>query len=100
MLFYVLGKIDQAASIVSISEKSLKEHPEKQLSQGAQLQKILLQYRYGVENYILTSAKSSLSGKFGRFYDELGWEFEAGESYRRRDMIRFGHFTKAKMVIS
>ena len=35
--------------------------------------------------------------KFGRFYDELGWEF-AGESYRRRDMIRFGHFTKAKWL--
>ena len=30
-------------------------------------------------------------------YDELGWEF-AGESYRRRDMIRFGHFTKAKWL--
>jgi hypothetical protein len=32
--------------------------------------------------------------KFGRFFDELGWEF-AAEAHRRQDMIRFGvHQTK------
>ena len=31
--------------------------------------------------------------KYGRFLDELGWEF-AIEGHRRSDMIRFGIFTK------
>lgn len=31
--------------------------------------------------------------QYGRFLDELGWEF-AAESRRRTDMIRFGKFTK------
>ena len=29
---------------------------------------------------------------YGRFLDELGWEF-ASEGHRRQDMIRFGIFT-------
>jgi hypothetical protein len=29
---------------------------------------------------------------YGRFLDELGWEF-AWEGHRRRDMIRFGTYT-------
>ena len=31
--------------------------------------------------------------KYGRFLDELGWEF-AIEGHRRTDLIRFGIFTK------
>ena len=31
--------------------------------------------------------------QYGRFFDELGWEF-AAEFHRRQDMIRFGVFTK------
>ncbi|WP_348812772.1 RagB/SusD family nutrient uptake outer membrane protein [Flavobacterium maritimum] len=55
-------------------------------------------YVYGnVANYILTPQASSFPEQFGRFYDELGWEF-AGEMFRRRDMIRFGHYTKAEWL--
>ena len=92
------GKADQAASIVSmVRKRAFKEHPEKAIVSGAQLQEKSC-YKYGtVENYVLTSQNQVYPEKFGRFYDELGWEF-AGESYRRRDMIRFGHFTKAKWL--
>ena len=92
------GKADQAASIVRmVRKRAFKEHPEKAIVSGAQLQEKSC-YKYGtVENYVLTSQNQVYPEKFGRFYDELGWEF-AGESYRRRDMIRFGHFTKAKWL--
>jgi hypothetical protein len=33
--------------------------------------------------------------QFGRFLDELGWEF-AIEAHRRTDLIRFGVFTTKK----
>jgi len=50
-----------------------------------------------VENYVLTPQGKSFPEQFGRFYDELGWEF-AGEMTCRRDMIRFGHYTKAEWL--
>lgn len=89
------GKADQAASIVTmIRKRAFKNHPEKATVSGSQLQE-KSSYKYGnVENYVLTPQDKSYPEQFGRFYDELGWEL-AGESYRRRDMIRFGHFTKA-----
>ena len=80
-----------------VRKRAFKEHPEKAIVSGAQLQEKSC-YKYGtVENYVLTSQNQVYPEKFGRVYDELGWEF-AGESYRRRDMIRFGHFTKAKWL--
>lgn len=89
------AKADQAASIVTmIRQRAFRSHPEKAAVTGAQLQE-QSSYKYGnVENYVLTPQAKSYPEQFGRFYDELGWEL-AGESYRRRDMIRFGHFTKA-----
>ena len=62
------GKADQAASIVSmVRKRAFKEHPEKAIVSGAQLQEKSC-YKYGtVENYVLTSQKSSLSGKIRTF---------------------------------
>ena len=34
---------------------------------------------------------------YGRFLDELGWEF-AQEAHRRQDQIRFGVFTTKKWL--
>lgn len=92
------GQADEAASIVTlIRQRAFKTHPEKAVVTGAQLQEPS-RYVYGtVENYVLTPQGKRYPEQFGRFYDELGWEF-AGESFRRRDMIRFGHFTKAEWL--
>lgn len=92
------GKADEAASIVTlIRKRAFKDHPEKAVVTGTQLEGPS-RYVYGtVENYVLTPQGKRYPEQFGRFYDELGWEM-AGESFRRRDMIRFGHFTKAEWL--
>jgi hypothetical protein len=92
------GKADDAASIVTmIRERGFKSNPAKAKVTGRQLQEPS-SYKYGtVTDYILTPQSGTYPEKFGRFYDELGWEF-AGEACRRRDMIRFGHFTKASWL--
>lgn len=51
-------------------------------------------YQYGyVEKYHIVDPGNQDPVEFGRLYDELGWEF-VWEAHRRRDMIRFGLFTK------
>ncbi len=50
-------------------------------------------YRYGLKDYILGKTSETDPIRYGRFLDELGWEF-AAEGHRRQDMIRFGVFTK------
>lgn len=53
-------------------------------------------YKYG---YWVKGDITELQGgndiPYGRFLDELGWEF-AAEAHRRQDLIRFGVFTKKK----
>lgn len=89
------GKADEAATLVTdVRKRAFKQHPEKATVTGAQLQGPS-SYQYGtVENYVLTPQAGVYPEKYGRFYDELGWEL-CGETFRRRDMIRFGHYTKA-----
>lgn len=90
-----LNQSDEAAKIVTkIRERAFKHTPEKAKVTGEQLLQPS-KYNYGIiKNYKLAPQTKQYPEKYGRFYDELGWEF-AGESYRRRDMIRFGHFSKA-----
>lgn len=92
------GKYDEAAQLVSIvRERAFKDHPEKAKVTGLQLQEPS-SYQYGtVKNYILAPQIVNAPEQFGRFYDELGWEF-AGELMRRRDMIRFGTYTKVQWL--
>lgn len=88
-------KADEAAVLVTeVRKRAFKDNPEKATVTGAQLLGSS-SYKYGtVENYILTPQSNQYPEQFGRMYDELGWEL-AGETFRRRDMIRFGHYTKA-----
>lgn len=92
------GRSEDAALLVTqVRSRAFKNNPEKAKVSGEDLLKPSL-YQYGVvSNYILTPQKELLPSKYGRFYDELGWEF-AGELMRRRDMIRFGTFTKAQWL--
>lgn len=51
-------------------------------------------YKWGyVENYEVVDPGDQTPVEFGRMFDELCWEF-AWEGHTRRDMIRFGIFTK------
>lgn len=92
------GDANGAAGIVTfVRQRAFKGTPDKASVTGEQLQQPS-SYVYGtVENYVLTPQTEKFPKQFGRFYDELGWEF-AGESMRRRDMIRFGHYTKAEWL--
>ena len=84
---------EETAAIVStIRERDFKSKPEKAKVTGADLLKGSV-YDYGyVKDGKITKHEGGADIKYGRFYDELGWEF-AAEAHRRQDMIRFGTFT-------
>lgn len=88
------GQADAAAVIVTeVRERAFKSNPEKATVTGSQLLGTS-KYNYGfVKNYQIVDLGDTSPIEFGGFYDELGYEFVA-ETYRRRDMIRFGIFTK------
>lgn len=92
------GRAEEAAALVTqVRQRAFKDNPEKARVTGSDLTRPS-RYVYGtISNYVLTPQGKSYPEQYGRFYDELGWEF-AGEMMRRRDMIRFGHFTKAEWL--
>ncbi|MCF0068855.1 RagB/SusD family nutrient uptake outer membrane protein [Dyadobacter sp. CY261] len=86
------GKAAEAAVIVTnVRERNFKNNPAKAVVTGADLQKGS-SYAYGLKNHTTTTNEGGADIKFGRFLDELGWEF-AQEGRRRQDLIRFGVFT-------
>jgi hypothetical protein len=86
------GKADEAAAIVSnIRARAFKTNPAKATVTGADLAKGSV-YDYGLRNYKKTTQQGGDDIVFGRFLDELGWEFNQ-EGRRRQDMIRFGVYT-------
>ncbi|HEY4334910.1 MAG TPA: RagB/SusD family nutrient uptake outer membrane protein [Puia sp.] len=88
------GKADDAAAIVTqVRERSFKTKPASATVTGAQLTGGSV-YKYGVAvNDVIAAPEGGADIQYGRFLDELGWEF-AMEGRRRTDMIRFGAFTK------
>ena len=85
------GKENEAAVIVTqVRQRAFKSNPAKATVTGAQL-KMGSSYKYGYYNS--NGSISELQGgadiQYGRFLDELGWEF-AAEGRRRQDLIRFG----------
>lgn len=86
------GKDAEAATIVTmVRERNFKGNPAKAIVTGADLQKGS-SYVYGLKNHNTTTNEGGSDIKYGRFLDELGWEF-AQERRRRQDLIRFGVFT-------
>ncbi len=66
-------------------------NPSKATVAAADLEKGSV-YKYGYwKDGQVTELQGGEDIPFGRFYDELGWEF-AAEAHRRQDMIRFGVF--------
>ncbi|MCE7069109.1 MULTISPECIES: RagB/SusD family nutrient uptake outer membrane protein [Dyadobacter] len=86
------GKAAEAATIVTtVRARNFKANPAKAVVTAADLQKGST-YAYGLKNHNTTTNEGGADIKFGRFLDELGWEF-AQEGRRRQDLIRFGVFT-------
>lgn len=87
------GHPDEAATLVTqVRERDFKSNPSKAVVTGAQLMQGS-SYDYGLRNHLDSTDEGGADIKYGRFLDELGWEFNQ-EGRRRTDMIRFGVFTK------
>lgn len=87
------GHADDAAAIVTqVRQRNFKSNPAKAVVTGADLLKGS-SYDYGLRNHITSTYEGGSDIQYGRFLDELGWEF-CQEAHRRTDMIRFGMFTK------
>jgi hypothetical protein len=88
------GHADEAAArVTEVRQRSFTDAPVKAIVTGAQLQDTS-SYKYGIAvNDVIQHPERTADIQFGRFLDELGWEF-AMEGRRRSDMIRFGAFTK------
>lgn len=86
------GHANEAAAIVTqIRKRDFQDHPQKAIVTGAELMKGS-SYDYGLRNHLKNTEEGGTDIKYGRFLDELGWEFNQ-EGHRRTDMIRFGVFT-------
>jgi starch-binding outer membrane protein, SusD/RagB family len=88
------GNADGAAAIVTqVRARNFKSNPAKAIVTGADLLKGS-GYDYGLQNHLVPfTHEGGADIKYGRFLDELGWEFNQ-EARRRSDMVRFGAFTK------
>lgn len=87
-----LGNIEEAAALVTeVRERNFPQNPEKASVSGADLLGGS-NYSYGLDNRQENTVEGGDDIKFGRFLDELSWEF-AQEGRRRQDLIRFGVFT-------
>jgi hypothetical protein len=87
------GDADGAAALVTrVRERDFKSDPSKAVVTGAQLLNGS-SYDYGLRNHLTTTDEGGADIQYGRFLDELAWEFNQ-EARRRTDMIRFGVFTK------
>lgn len=86
------GRENEAAEIVTeVRQRAFPNNPEKATVTGAQLRGGST-YDYGRRDINATTNEGGADIQYGRFLDELGWEFDQ-EGRRRQDMIRFGVFT-------
>lgn len=91
------GQQDVAALIVTeIRKRAFKANATKAVVTGADLLKGS-SYQYGLQapNGTVADVNGGADIMYGRFLDELGWEF-AAEAHRRQDLIRFGVFHTKK----
>ncbi len=88
------GRADEAATIVTeVRQRNFLDSPERAVVTGSELLEGS-RYAYGLQDEVNNQFTSEGGGdiQFGRFLDELGWEFEQ-EGHRRTDLIRFGVFS-------
>ncbi len=89
------GSTDEAAALVTqVRQRAFTSAPEKATVTGAELLEGSV-YDYGIRDNREAPANTFEGGadiQYGRFLDELGWEFNQ-EGRRRQDLIRFGVYT-------
>lgn len=83
---------DAAVLVTEVRKRSFPTNPSKATVNGADLQKGST-YNYGWQekNGTVNASNGGSDIQYGRFLDELGWEFTS-EAHRRQDIIRFGVF--------
>lgn len=88
------NRASEAATIVTqVRQRAYKDNLSEAMVTGAELQQDS-KYNYGyIEDFEIVDEGNTEPVQFGRFLDELGWEF-SWEAHRRRDLIRFGVYTK------
>ena len=85
------NKADDAAVIVTqVRQRAFTANPAKATVTGADLQTGSV-YDYGLRDTNNQTTEGGADIQYGRFLDELAWEFNQ-EGHRRQDMIRFGVF--------
>ncbi|QCR22280.1 RagB/SusD family nutrient uptake outer membrane protein [Pontibacter sp. SGAir0037] len=91
------GKAGEAAELVTqVRQRAFKTNPAKAVVTGAELMEgSRYNYGYQAEDGSITEQQGGADIQYGRFLDELGWEF-AAEAHRRQDIIRFGVFRTKK----
>lgn len=88
-----LGRAGAGELVTQVRQRNFKDNPSKATITDDDL-KANSSYQYGtVVDYVNQHDGDQTPIQFGRLLDELGWEF-AWEMHRRRDLIRFGIFTK------
>lgn len=86
------GEEDAAATIVTeVRERAFTSNPDKATVTGAELLEGSV-YDYGLRTESAETDEGGDDIEYGRFLDELAWEFNQ-EGRRRQDMIRFGVYT-------
>jgi starch-binding outer membrane protein, SusD/RagB family len=85
------GKSGAGALVTKVRERAFKDNPGKATVTDDDLLAGSV-YDYGRRDINETTHEGSDDIQYGRFLDELGWEF-CQEGRRRQDMIRFGVFT-------
>lgn len=83
---------DAALLVTEVRKRSFPTYPSKATVTAADLQKGST-YNYGWQekNGSVNGSNGGADIHYGRFLDELGWEFSS-EAHRRQDLIRFGVF--------
>lgn len=88
-----LGQAGAGALVTQVRERNFKSNPAKATVTDADLLKGS-SMDYGLQNHLAPfTHEGGADIQYGRFLDELAWEFNQ-EARRRSDMIRFGAFTK------
>jgi hypothetical protein len=88
-----LGRdVEAAALVTQVRQRAFRNAPAKAVVTGAELRGPSV-YSYGRRDINSTTMEGGADIPFGRFLDELGWEFDQ-EGRRRQDLIRFGVFSK------
>jgi starch-binding outer membrane protein, SusD/RagB family len=92
------GNADGAAEIVTnIRKRCFTDNPGKASVTGAELVGGS-SYEYGnLEGSTMSNYQGGADIQYGRFLDELGWEF-VFEARRKQDLIRFGVYTTKRWL--